>query len=61
MAEVMEFYRMAGDTDYLLRVVVADMNGFDGFYRRLTEKVAIKKVTSHFALENLFTRTVLPI
>jgi len=35
MPEVMEFYRMAGDVDYMLRVVVTDIHGYDVFYKRL--------------------------
>jgi Lrp/AsnC family transcriptional regulator len=35
MPEVMEFYRMAGDVDYMLRVVVADIAGYDSFYKRV--------------------------
>ena len=31
MPEVMEFYRMAGDVDYMLRVVVPDIAGYDAF------------------------------
>src|ERR1700730_18610291 len=42
MPEVMEFYRMAGDIDYLLRVVVADIPGYDAFYKRLIGTVALK-------------------
>jgi Lrp/AsnC family transcriptional regulator len=53
MAEVMEIYRMAGETDYLLRVAVSDMAHFDDFYRRLIEAVPLKNVTSHFAMERV--------
>ncbi|HVF83321.1 MAG TPA: Lrp/AsnC family transcriptional regulator [Sphingomicrobium sp.] len=53
MAEVMEIYRMAGETDYLLRVAVRDMAHFDDFYRRLIEAVPLKNVTSHFAMERV--------
>src|SRR5262249_23712374 len=35
MPEVMEFYRMAGDVDYMLRVVVRDIQGYDAFYKRM--------------------------
>jgi len=35
MPEVMEFYRMAGDVDYMLRVVVTDIQGYDTFYKKL--------------------------
>ena len=45
MPEVMEFYRMAGDVDYMLRVVVSDMRGYDEFYKRLIAAVPLKNVT----------------
>ena len=59
--EVMEVYRMAGETDYLLRVTVADMTAFDRFYRRLTDAVPIKNLTSHFAMERLKFTTAYPV
>lgn len=61
MAEVMEVYRMAGDVDYLLKVVVADMEAFDEFYRRLIADVPMKNVTSRFAMEHVKSTTALPI
>jgi Lrp/AsnC family transcriptional regulator len=61
MPEVMEFYRMAGDVDYMLRVVVRDMQDYDGFYKRLIGTVALKNVTSRFAMERIKSTTVLPI
>jgi Lrp/AsnC family transcriptional regulator len=61
MPEVMEFYRMAGDIDYMLRVVVADIPGYDAFYKRLIATVPLKNVTSRFAMENIKTTTALPI
>jgi Lrp/AsnC family transcriptional regulator len=61
MPEVMEFYRMAGDIDYMLRVVVADIPGYDAFYKRLIGTVPLKNVTSRFAMENIKTTTALPI
>src|SRR5690606_2397313 len=42
MPEVMEFYRMAGDVDYMLRVVVPDIQGYDAFYKRLIATVPLK-------------------
>jgi Lrp/AsnC family transcriptional regulator, cysteine-sensing transcriptional activator len=39
MPEVIEFYRMAGDVDCMLRVVVADMRSYDVFYRKLIGSV----------------------
>ena len=61
MPEVMEFYRMAGDIDYMLRVVVADMATYDGFYKRLIAAVPLKNVTSRFAMEKIKSTTSLPI
>lgn len=61
MPEVLETYRMAGDIDYLLRVAVPDMAAFDGFYRRLTDSVPIKNVTSRFAMERIKSETAYPI
>ena len=61
MPEVMEVHRMEGDTDYLLRVAVADMVAFDAFYRRLIEAVPVKNVSSHFAMERVKSTTAYPI
>ena len=57
MPEVMEFYRMAGDVDYMLRVVVADMSAYDTFYKRLIETIPLKNVTSRFAMERIKSTT----
>ena len=61
MQEVMEFYRMAGDVDYMLRVVVADMPSYDIFYKKLIGAVALKNVTSRFAMEKIKSVTALPV
>jgi Lrp/AsnC family transcriptional regulator, cysteine-sensing transcriptional activator len=61
MPEVMEFYRMAGDVDYMLRVVVADMRSYDIFYKKLIGAVALKNVTSRFAMEKIKSVTALPV
>lgn len=61
MDEVMDVYRMAGDVDYLLRVVVPDTKAFDSFYKRLIETIPLKSVTSRFALESIKSETALPI
>jgi Lrp/AsnC family transcriptional regulator len=61
MPEVMEFYRMAGDVDYMLRVVVPDIQGYDTFYKKLISSVPLKNVTSRFAMEKIKATTVLPI
>ena len=51
--EVMEVYRLAGDVDYMLRVVVPDITAYDAFYRALIEAVPLKGVTSRFAMERI--------
>jgi Lrp/AsnC family transcriptional regulator, cysteine-sensing transcriptional activator len=61
MPEVMEFYRMAGDVDYMLRVVVTDIQGYDAFYKKLIAAVPLKNVTSRFAMEKIKSTTALPI
>ena len=61
MPEVMEFYRMAGDVDYMLRVVVPDIAGYDAFYKRLIATVPLKNVTSRFAMERIKSTTALPL
>lgn len=61
MPEVMDAYRMAGEVDYMLRVAVADMSAFDGFYKRLIGAVPLKNVTSRFAMERLKQTTAYPL
>lgn len=61
MPEVVEFYRMSGDVDYLLRVVVADMPQYDAFYKKLISKVKLTDVSSSFAMEQIKYTTALPL
>ncbi len=61
MPEVMEVWRMSGDIDYLLRVVVPDIAAYDAFYRRLIAAVPLRNVTSRFAMERVKSVTALPI
>jgi Lrp/AsnC family transcriptional regulator len=59
--EIMEIYRMAGEMDYLLRVAISDMRAFDLLYKRLTDAVPIKNVTSHFSMERMKFTTAYPV
>jgi Lrp/AsnC family transcriptional regulator len=59
--EVLEVYRMSGDLDYLLRVVVPDIAGYDAVYRRLIKSVELFDVSSSFAMEQLKFTTALPL
>lgn len=61
LPEVVEFYRMSGDTDYLLRVVVADIRGYDIFYKKLVKTAELFDVSSSFAMEQIKYTTALPI
>jgi len=59
--EVVEFYRMSGQVDYLLRVVVPDIEAYDAFYKRLIANVDIADVSSSFAMEQIKFTTKLPL
>jgi len=59
--EVVEFYRMSGDIDYLLRVVVPDIAAYDAFYKRMITKIEIRDVSSAFAMEQIKYTTELPL
>jgi len=59
--EVVEFYRMSGDVDYLLRVVVPDIAAYDAFYKRLITRIEIRDVSSTFAMEQIKNTTQLPL
>ena len=61
MPEVVEFYRMSGEVDYLLRVVVPDMAAYDSFYRKLMDHVQLADVSSSFAMEEIKYTTALPL
>ena len=59
--EVVEFYRMSGEVDYLLRVVGKDMAAYDRFYNRLISEVSLTDVSSSFAMEEIKYTTALPL
>ncbi|MCG8412938.1 MAG: Lrp/AsnC family transcriptional regulator [Pseudomonadales bacterium] len=59
--EVVEFYRMAGESDYLLRVVVPDIGAFDKFYKKLLQSTELADVSSSFAMEQIKYTTKLPL
>ena len=59
--EVVEFYRMSGDVDYLLRIVVPDIAAYDGVYKRLIAGTQLFDVSSSFAMEQLKFTTALPL
>lgn len=59
--EVVEFYRMSGEIDYLMRVVVPDIPAYDAFYKRLIQHTSITDVSSSFAMERIKYTTALPL
>lgn len=61
MPEVVEFYRMSGEVDYLLRVAVPDITAYDAFYKRLIAEIDLDDVSSSFAMEQIKYTTALPL
>jgi Lrp/AsnC family transcriptional regulator len=59
--EIMEIYRMSGEVDYLLRVVVSDIAAFDNLYKKIIDRIALSNVTSTFAIEQMKYTTALPV
>ena len=61
-SQVMEFYRMAGEYDYMMKVLVKDMRSYDTFYKTLVNNVSgLSDVTSSFAMQQLKYTTELPL
>ncbi|MFQ3230150.1 Lrp/AsnC family transcriptional regulator [Reinekea sp.] len=61
LPEVVEAYRMSGEVDYLIRVVVKDIKAYDEFYKNLVSKVKLADVSSSFAMERIKYTTAVPI
>jgi Lrp/AsnC family transcriptional regulator len=59
--EVVELYRMSGEIDYMMRVVVPDIKAYDDVYKRLIAAVPLFDVSSSFAMETLKYTTALPV
>jgi len=59
--EVMEFYRMSGDTDYMLKIVAQDIDDYDRVYKKLISVVNLHDVSSSFAMERIKSSTALPL
>ena len=59
--EVVEFYRMSGDADYLLKVQVADIAAYDRVYKKLIRSVRLSDVSSAFAMEEIKHTTAVPL
>ena len=61
MPEIVGLYRLSGDIDYLLRIVVPDIEGYDAVYQRLIQKVDFSDVSANFAMEIMKDTTELPL
>ena len=59
--EVVEFYRMSGQVDYLMKVVVPDIEAYDTFYQKLVARIDITDVSSAFAMGRIKDTTALPL
>jgi Lrp/AsnC family transcriptional regulator len=59
--EVVSFYRMTGEVDYILRVLVPSIEAYDGFYKQLISRIDAVEVSSAFAMEELRNETALPL
>lgn len=59
--EVVELYRMSGEIDYMLRIVVPDIKAYDAVYKRLIAAVPLFDVSSSFAMEAIKYTTALPV
>ena len=59
--EVVSFYRMSGQVDYLLKIVVPDIAAYDDFYKRLVAEIDIEDVSSVFAMERIKDTTEMPL
>ncbi|MDA0702111.1 MAG: Lrp/AsnC family transcriptional regulator [Proteobacteria bacterium] len=59
--EIVEFYRMSGEIDYMLRVVVPDIAAFDEVYKTLISRIDLADVSSSFAMEEIKYTTAVPV
>lgn len=61
LPEVLEFHRMSGNVDYLLKVVTTDIGGYDRFYKKLIKAAHLTGVSSAFSMEQIKFTTALPL
>lgn len=61
ISEVVEFYRMSGDVDYMLKVVCSSISDYDRIYKKIIRSVKIKDISSFFAMEQIKSTTAIPI
>jgi Lrp/AsnC family transcriptional regulator len=61
ISEVQELYRLSGETDYLLKVRVRDIEHYDRVYKRLIKTIRIREMSSSFAMEEMKSTTAVPL
>jgi Lrp/AsnC family transcriptional regulator len=61
LPEIVDFYRMSGDIDYLLKAYVSDITAYDVLYKKLISRIELSDVTSMFAMEELKSTTAIPL
>jgi Lrp/AsnC family transcriptional regulator len=61
LPEVVDFYRLSGDVDYLIGAVVSDIRAYDDLYQRLIAKIDLRDVSSMFTMEKIKSTTELPL
>lgn len=59
--EIVEIHRMAGDIDYLLKVVAGNMSEYDAIYKRLIQVAELSDVSASFSMECIKATTQLPL
>ena len=61
IADVIDFFRIGGEYDYLLKIITRDMASYDEVYKRLIEEVELETVTSYFAMEAIEEQRPIPM
>ncbi len=61
LPEIQGAHRMTGDIDYVLRLRVPNVKGYDRFYKRLIAKVPISDISASFVMDDIKETTALPI
>ena len=61
LPEVVEFYRMSGEIDYMLKLQVADIAAYDAVYQKLIQSVRLSDVSAAFAMEEIKHTTCIPL
>ncbi|SFQ19758.1 transcriptional regulator, AsnC family [Tranquillimonas alkanivorans] len=59
--DIVDFYRIGGDYDYMIKIVTDDMTSFDRVYQQLIGKIELDAVTSYFAMEAILEDRPIPL